>query len=112
MTATPWPIRAVEEAIASAAKVTVEDMRSHNRTEAYAQARMAVWFIAKDHLGYSYSKIGRVYNRDHTTIISGVRKMRNSEESKRVLEGVRKVCPDVFRQTRPGEPRTVESWRF
>ena len=105
-------IATVEEIIAKAAGVTVEKMRSHERDRAYAEARMAVWFIAHDHMEFSYVTIAKVYKRDHTTIMHGVGKMRNSKVGEKVLEGIRTACPQVLVKRSPGEARTVEDWKF
>lgn len=109
---TPIRIATLEDAIAAAANVTVENMRSHNRERQYADARHAVWFIARDYLGFSYKELSRIYLRDHTTIIHGAKKMRESKLAERIVEGVKKVCPDVLDKPGPGEARTVENWRF
>jgi len=105
-------IAAVEEIIAKAAGVTVEKMRSHERDRAYAEARMAVWFIAHDHMGFSYAAIARMYSRDHTTVIHGVGKIRKSKVGSKVLEGIRIVCPEVLERKAPGEAKMVENWKF
>ena len=109
---TPIRIATIEEAIAKAANVTLEKMRSHQRDRAYAEARMAVWYVAHDHMGFSYVSIGRVYKRDHTTIMHGVSKMRTSKVGEKILEGIRNVCPHVLENRAPGEARTVENWKF
>ncbi len=111
-TETPIKIAILEEAISKAANVSIELMHSHRRDRELAEARMAVWFIAHDHLNFSFLKLAAIYQRDHTTIISGVRKMRSKKASEQILEGIRKVCPQVFEIAGPGEPRTVENWRF
>lgn len=109
---TPVRIQLVEEAIGRAANVTLEQMRSHQRDKEYAEARMAVWYICHDHLGFSFVELARVYQRDHTTIISGVRKMRSGKASEQILDGIKKAQPELFEQRKKGEARTVENWRF
>src|SRR3990172_6699449 len=86
---TPVKIQLVEEAIGRAANVTLEQMRSHCRNKAYAEARMAVWYICHDHLDFGFMTLARVYQRDHTTILSGVRKMRTGKTSKQILDGIK-----------------------
>jgi len=109
---TPIRIATIEEAIAKAANVSLENLRSHQRDRAYAEARMAVWYVAHDHMGYSFVTIAKVYKRDHTTVMHGVRKMRTSKVGEQILAGVRKACPEVFSKPSPGEARTVENWKF
>lgn len=73
---------------------------------------MAVWYIAKDHMGFSYPRIAKIYTRDHTTIMSGVRKMRSQKVSKKILDGIKKICPEVLEKQAPGEAKIAENWKF
>ena len=34
--------------------------------------RFAVYWVARNHLGYSYPQIGRIMDRDHSTVVHGV----------------------------------------
>ena len=108
----PIRIRMVEEAIADASNICIENIRSRSRDKRFAEARMAVWFVAHDHMGFSYPAIGEIYGRDHTTVLSGVRKMRNSDGAKYIMEGIRKTCPDALIKPKTGEAKTVENWKF
>lgn len=108
---TPTKITLVEEAIMRAANVTLEQIRSPIRDKQYVEARQAVWYICHEHLGFSYPELAKVYQRDHTTILSGVRKMRNGDVGKRVLEQLQKTRPEIFEE-RKGTARTVDNWRF
>ena len=44
------------------------------RTKISARARFAVMRVAGSEWGWSQSQIGRVLNRDHTTVLSGLRR--------------------------------------
>jgi chromosomal replication initiation ATPase DnaA len=109
---TPIRIATIEEVIAKAANVTIENLRSHRRDQAYAEARQGVWYIAHDHMGFSFVAIARVYKRDHTTIMHGVGKMRKSKVGEKILQGIKTACPHVLENRMPGEARTVENWKF
>ena len=37
----------------------------------FVAARRRVWWIGREDMGLSYSQIGRLFERDHTTIIHG-----------------------------------------
>lgn len=39
----------------------------------YMRPRLAVYWAAREVLGYTYPQIGRILNRDHTTVMSGYR---------------------------------------
>lgn len=108
----PARVVQIEETIARAAGVTIAQLNSRNREQDVADARAAVWYILRDHLSYTFSHIGRMYgNRDHTTIISGVRRIRNMKTSEEIVEGVRKVCPEAL-QGAPTESRSMKKWNF
>jgi len=110
---TPLKIAKIEEVIAQAANVRVEDIRSKRRDREIADARHAIWFVAHDHLGYSYTLLGEIYEKDHTTVLAGVRRMRKAKAKQTIIEGIKKVAPDIFDgKPEPGEPRSIETWTF
>lgn len=52
--------------------VTREDALGRSRTLSVARARKAV-YVALREKGLSYTEIGRLVGRDHTTVVAGVR---------------------------------------
>ena len=54
--------------------VSPEDMLSPWRRRTITWARFAAWDLMRQHTRMSYPEIGRKFNRDHTTILSGVRR--------------------------------------
>lgn len=110
---TPQRIKAIEDIICRAANVLPEHIYDQDRTPAIVDARHAVWFVANECLRVSYSRLARIYSRDHTTIRHGVLRMRNSKASEQILEAIREHYPEALeRGPGPEEPRTVEDWRF
>lgn len=55
-------------------KISKVDMRGSARTQHIAAARQCLMYWARRLLGMSYPRIGQMMNRDHTTVIHGVRK--------------------------------------
>ncbi len=102
----------IEDIISNASNVTIEEMRSHNRMREYVDARMVVWTIAKDYLGFSYPFIAKIYKRDHTTIIYGVEKMRNTPAYQSVIDRIQQLHPGLLDKKSPSEGRPVENWKF
>ena len=49
------------------------DPLSRCKTEACARARKLVAYIMHAHLGYNFSEIGRALERNHATVIYGIR---------------------------------------
>lgn len=65
--------------ITRAAGYTKVQICSPSRKAPLVRARQSVMAYLKDDLGYSYPVIGRYLNRDHTTVLHGVRKHRELE---------------------------------
>jgi chromosomal replication initiator protein len=108
----PESISKLEGVIARAASVDVDEIRGLNRHRSTAEARHAVWFVAHDHLGYSLKFIGDVYGRDHTTIMHGVKRMREHKRSQKIIEGIRSVAPSLLERAKDSDGRGVENWQF
>lgn len=52
--------------------VDTELIRSKNRHQDIVRARFMAWYILRKKFKWSFSRIGLVYKRDHSTIIHGV----------------------------------------
>ena len=76
--------RAIYNIIRSAAehhRVTVAQMMGDNRHVPVVLARQEAWWrIWREH-GYSYPRIGRLFKKDHTTVLYGVRKHQERVEA-------------------------------
>ena len=75
----------VVDEVCRARRVTREELCGRGRTKAVASARRELWWRLRHHpdLSFSYEEIGRLFDRDHATVISGVRaheRMRSAVE--------------------------------
>jgi hypothetical protein len=61
------------EKVGAATGVTREQMLGHSRFPVYCRARFAVYYLARRQ-GHSYPLIGTRMNRDHATVIHGVKR--------------------------------------
>jgi chromosomal replication initiation ATPase DnaA len=61
--------------VCRARRITREELCGRGRTKAVASARRELWWRLRHHqeLSFSYEEIGRLFDRDHATVISGVR---------------------------------------
>lgn len=108
----PERIHKVETAVADAAGVTVNEIRGRSRKKAIVTARHAVWFIAVKHYGYTAAYVGRIYDRDHTTILSGISRISDGAATK-VIKGLRRVLPEAFKNMTPESiGRRIEDWNW
>jgi chromosomal replication initiator protein len=65
---------AVMEDTASRAGLSLQELRSLDRSATLAKTRaIAMWRVRQ--LGLSYPEIGRLFGRDHTSVIAAVRKI-------------------------------------
>lgn len=76
----PVTVREVVARIASERALAVSDVLGPSRCRNVAEARWAIWAILRKR-GYSFPRIGQLFGRDHTTVIHGVRRLREMEHA-------------------------------
>jgi chromosomal replication initiator protein len=81
----------VERAIVALFGVTAEDLRGDGRARVVAYPRMLGMYLARKHVGASYSEIGRFFGgRNHSTVISAEKKVKSwlaEEDRIHLLDG-------------------------
>ena len=53
---------------------TVDEIFSRRRFPEVVEARSHVWSILYRQHGYTMARIGRIWGRDHSTVLHGIRK--------------------------------------
>lgn len=71
-----------EKRICKITKENVNDVNSPTRNKDTVLARWMVWYLANDILKISLADIGRIYNRDHTSVMRGINKLKKSTDPK------------------------------
>lgn len=66
--------------VAREAGVTPDDIYGDSRKAHIARARAAAMHLSRKRLGYSYPKLGKIFNRDHTTIIHAINRVQANPE--------------------------------
>ena len=56
-------------------RVTLDDLRSERRHKQLAHARQVAMYLVRELTGASYPEIGKRFNRDHSTVMAGCRKV-------------------------------------
>ncbi len=89
-------VRDIERAVCQKFDITPCDMRGKSRRTRVARPRQVAYFLAREILGASYPKIGKHFGgRDHSTIIHGVRRIRElcltSNELPNAVQDVREI---------------------
>ena len=62
------------ERVLSKHSVDMVEVMGRSRERIVADARHEIWYFMKKLGGLSYPQIGKMFNRDHTTIMNGVNK--------------------------------------
>lgn len=63
----------IAEIVAQEFHVEIEPMMGRSRKQRYALARQSLWKIAREMLGLSLPQVAARADRDHTSILSGIR---------------------------------------
>ncbi len=86
----------LEEVVAHECAVTIDGMRSRRRNHELVAARFVLWYLTVEKLNYTYSRVARFMDRDHTTIISGVRRAATDPEYLEIALNVVGKYPELF----------------
>lgn len=55
--------------------VTEKEMKSKSRTHRIVRARWAAFYFIRKHRGYSMPRIGGIFNKDHSTVVTALQNM-------------------------------------
>ncbi len=72
----PITIRDIEWVVCTKYGISKEVMRSRDKRKKISRPRQIIMFLARELTNASYPKIGRHFGRDHTTIVHGVKSLR------------------------------------
>ena len=65
----------IKDAVAEAFGVSVSALVSDRRSMDLAKPRFAAYAIYRDHTKFSLPRIARIFNRDHTTVMHGLKRV-------------------------------------
>jgi len=69
------------KAVCSEFSITQKDLYGKKRTREMVEPRQIACYLLKKYAGFSYTQIGRLFNRDHTTAIQSVRAVEDHIET-------------------------------
>lgn len=78
--------------VANAHDIPTENLRGRSRRADIVRARHAAMYAVRQHTDLSYPAIGRLFNRDHTTVIHAVTRI---EGARRVNHQLDQLLEDV-----------------
>lgn len=65
--------------------ITRQRFLKKSREKEIVQARYTAWYILKFHFKFSYSSIGEIFEKDHTTIMYGTKSVEENGIGKDIL---------------------------
>lgn len=65
-------IAAIVAAVAGAFGIPPAEVLGRDRSKTVMEARLIAYYLARHCTRYSYPQLGRAFERDHTTVLSGV----------------------------------------
>jgi chromosomal replication initiator protein len=77
----PLDIEQIQREVARYYKVSVEEIRQDRRHKQLAHARQVAMYLARRLTKSSFPEIGQKFGKDHSTVISAVRKVEKQRES-------------------------------
>ena len=87
-TITNLPPQRIIELVSQQTGITIDEMICHIRKSEYVKARYLAFVMLYRYCDISLSNIGKLFDRDHTTVIHGIREFENRcvhDESLRAL---------------------------
>lgn len=97
----------IMHAVAKMHGIPASDIMGKSRENHIVSARFEIFYRLRIDLAMSYAKIGSIFGKDHTTVIHGVRKVRQKllDEIKRQADD---DCPLVANHSVHGGPHTPD----
>lgn len=71
----------IEDKVCTRFGVESETLHSRHRGGHIAKVRQLVWYILREKYSMAFATIGALYERDHTTVIHGYKKIKSKENS-------------------------------
>lgn len=77
----PVDVESIQREAARYYKLSLDELKGTGRTKAVAHARQVAMYLCRTLTGASFPDIGQKFGKDHSTVISSVRKVESSRES-------------------------------
>ncbi len=79
------PVRDIMQCVGAAYGLTLEDLRGDCRKRRVARPRQIAMYLARDITRHSLPHIGIRFNRNHTTVLAGLRRIKGLMEKDAAL---------------------------
>ena len=89
----PTPALILKE-VAKYYSITIDKLSSSNRSKEMVQPRQVAMYLVRHLTDYSLPEIGKVFSRDHTTVLHSIHKideyLKNTEDMKNIIDDLTK----------------------
>lgn len=90
--------RAVSELVSAQYKLSLDDLRSRSRKRAIAFPRQVAMFLCRKHTEETLADIGRLFNRDHSTVMHAVKVVSTMNRRDTSVASQLKLLSDKLKQ--------------
>jgi chromosomal replication initiator protein len=92
-------VQAIIECTAQLNSIKTSELLGPSKKKHIARARLMAYYLARELTGHSFPELARAFDRDHSTIQSGVDKIAESLANKdpdtiNILENIRRALPN------------------
>ena len=87
----------IMQAVANYYCIPVEQITSNKRSKDTVQPRQVSMYLVRDMLGYSLPEIGKIFSRDHTTVLHAVDKVKAQMKTSSEMNDILKTLTDNIR---------------
>ncbi len=81
------PLNRIVRMIAENYGFSIEELASHAHDEELAEARRIAMYVCRELTGESYGVIGDLLERDHTTVMSGTKRVSDKYQKDETFRG-------------------------
>lgn len=97
----PNTISELAKIVARHRRINVECLYSSRREQFEVESRAIVYLLARKHTSATFTMIGKVFNRDHGTVLNGLQMARNLMDTEPKFAQVVGLCEAEFLSARP-----------
>lgn len=81
----------VEKIVTDYYRIPLDNLKTPNRHAKLCEARHFIWFFMRKMYNSHYTMMGEMYDRHHSTIMSGVSDIRNRQRERQIREKTRQI---------------------
>lgn len=87
----------IMQAVANFYCIPVEQITSNKRSKDTVQPRQVSMYLVRNLLGYSLPEIGKIFSRDHSTVLHAIDKIKNQMKTSTEMNDILKTLTDNIR---------------